>query len=86
MHLDYFGRGYRRSIELFCRDGSVTADFGAGTLTLPDGTVQRYAEDVNERYLREMAYFLDYAAGPQAESCNTPRMALDVLKLTLGKL
>lgn len=86
VHLDYFGRGYRRSIELFCRDGSVTADFGAGTLTLPDGTVQRYAEDVNERYLREMAYFLDYAAGPQAESCNTPRMALDVLKLTLGKL
>lgn len=86
VHLDYFGRGYRRSIELFCKDGSVTADFGAGTLTLPDGTVQSYAEDVNQRYLREMAYFLDYAAGSEAQSCNTPQMALDVLKLTLGQL
>ena len=31
VHLDYFGRGYRRSIELFCHDGSYLADFGAGT-------------------------------------------------------
>ena len=53
VHLDYFGRGYRRSIELFCRDGSYLADFGAGTLTLPDGTVQHYEEDVNRRYERE---------------------------------
>ena len=35
VHLDYFGRTYRRSIELFCKDGSCVADFGAGTLTLP---------------------------------------------------
>lgn len=40
------------------QNGTVTADFGAGTLTLEDGTVQNYAEPVNERYLREMAYFL----------------------------
>ena len=57
VHLDYFGRGYRRSIELFCRDGSYLADFGAGTLTLPDGTVQHYEEDVNRRYEREIEYF-----------------------------
>lgn len=86
VHLDYFGRGYRRSIELFCRDGSVVADFGTGTLTLPDGTVRRYPEEVNQRYLREMEYFLDYAAGPAAESCNPPAMGLDVLKLTLGEI
>ena len=57
VHLDYFGRGYRRSIELFCRDGSYLADFGAGTLTLPDGTVQHYEEDVNRRYEREIGIF-----------------------------
>ena len=86
VHLDYFGRGYRRSIELFTPAGSLTADFGAGALTLPDGTVQQYLEDVNQRYLREMNYFLDYAAGSDPESLNPPATALAVLKLTLGQL
>ena len=85
VHLDYLGRGYRRSIELFCRDGSVVADFGAGTLTLPDGAVQHCEEDVNARYLREMAYFLDYAQSAETQSCNPPELALQVLKLTLGE-
>ena len=85
VHLDYFGRGYRRSIELFTPSGSLVADFGAGTLTLPDGTVEAYTEDVNARYLREMAYFLDYAAGPQAVSLNPPATAAQVLRLTLGR-
>ena len=85
VHLDYFGRGYRRSIELFTPSGSLVADFGAGTLTLPGGTVEDYTEDVNARYLREMAYFLDYAAGPQAVSLNPPATAAQVLRLTLGR-
>ena len=85
VHLDYFGRGYRRSIELFTPSGSLVADFGAGTLTLPDRTVEAYTEDVNARYLREMAYFLDYAAGPQAVSLNPPATAAQVLRLTLGR-
>ena len=86
VHLDYFGRGYLRSIELFCPSGSCVADFGAGTLTLPDGTVEHREEDVNERYLREMDYFLSYAAGPAGPSVNPPATALQVLKLTLGEL
>ena len=86
VHLDYFGRGYRRSMELFCPTGSAVADFGAGTLTLPDGAVRHCEEDVNARYLRELAYFLDYAAGAEQVSCNPPETALQVLKLTLGEL
>lgn len=86
VHLDYFGRGYRRSIELFCPTGSVVADFGAGTLTLPDGTVEYYREDINERYINEMEYFLYYALCKTGESANPPAQAQDVLKLTLGEL
>ena len=85
VHLDYFGRGYRRSIELFCRDGSVVADFGAGTLTMPDGAVQSFEEPVNRRYEREMEYFVDYALGDAPASCNPPELALQVLQLTLGE-
>ncbi|MCI2047002.1 MAG: Gfo/Idh/MocA family oxidoreductase [Faecalibacterium sp.] len=86
VHLDYFGRTYRRAIELFCREGTITADFGAGTLTLENGTVQHYEEDVNARYLREMAYFVDYARRQNVPSVNPPEEALDVLRLTLGKI
>ena len=86
VHLDYFGRGYRRSIELFCPEGSLVADFGAGTLTWPDGRVYRYEEPVNARYLREMDAFLDYALGAGGESPNPPADALYVLKLTLGEV
>lgn len=85
VHLDYFGREYRRSIELFCQDGTVTADFGAGTLTLADGTVQHFEEPVNQRYLREMEYFLDYAQNGSGPSVNSAQMGLDVLKITLGE-
>ncbi len=85
VHLDYFGRTYRRSIELFCPGGTVAADFGAGTLTLADGSVESFAEPVNERYIREMDYFLDFARGKAAQSVNTPQTALNVLKLTLGE-
>ena len=85
VHLDYFGRTYRRTIELFCREGTVTADFGAGTLTLENGEVIHCEEPVNQRYLREMAYFLDYACKGEGESVNSPAMAQKVLGLTLGE-
>ncbi len=92
VHLDYFGRQYRRNIELFCKEGTVTADFGSGTLTLEDGTVIDCSEDVNERYLKEMHYFLNYVlhdsnnTHAKNESTNTPEHALEVLKLTLGEI
>ena len=86
VHLDYFGRTYRRSMELFTPAGTLTADFGAATLTLPDGTVQDYRESTDAWYKREMTYFLDYAQNGSGESVNSPAEALDVLRLTLGQL
>ena len=85
VHLDYFGRTYRRSIELFCKDGTVTADFGAGTLTLADGRVETYPEPVNARCEREMEYFLEYALHGTGGSVEPPRTAQGSLKIALGK-
>ena len=85
LHLDYFGRTYRRTAEFFLKDGTVTADFGAGTLTLPGGAVLHCEEEVNKRYLREMDAFLDYALGKTPASPNPPEMALRLLQLTLGQ-
>ena len=85
IHLDYFGRSYRRTAEFFVQQGTITADFGAGTLTRADGSVLDCKEDVNARYLREMDGFLDYALGGEPVSANPPEMALRVLQLTLGE-
>lgn len=86
VHLDYFRpMAIGAASNLFCRDGAIWPHFGAGTLTLPDGTVQHYEEDVNRRYEREIEYFTDYALGDEQQSCNPPALALDVLKLTLGE-
>lgn len=87
VHLDYFGRTYRRGMELFFENGTLTADFGSGTLMLPDGSVEQYEEPANRRYEREMAYFLDYALdNGAAESLNPPAQALAVLRLAQGEM
>lgn len=85
IHLDYFGRSYRRTAEFFVEEGTITADFGTGTLTLADGQLLHCEEPVNRRYLREMDALLDYAQDPQAESPNPPQQALAVLRLALGE-
>lgn len=86
VHLDYFGREPRRSLEVFTQDGTITADFIENTLTLPSGLVERYPEDANRRYRREMRYFLHYALGEEPpQNLNSPRRALEVLKLALGE-
>ncbi len=84
VHLDYFGRGYERKIELLCENGTVVADFGKGTLKLEDGNILDYNEDVNERYIRETQYFLNYIFGDDKNSINTPQNALAVLKLSMA--
>ena len=40
---------------------------------------------MNQRYLREMDYFLEYARRGKGESVNSPAMAQRVLGLTLGE-
>ena len=84
IHLDYFGRTYRRTAEFFVKEGTITADFGAGTLTLADGTVKDCTEEVNERYLREMRYFLRFQRGEE-KNINPPAAALRALTIALGK-
>ena len=85
IHLDYFGRQYRRSAEFFVQDGTITADFGAGTLTLTDGSVLDLQEEVNERYIREMEYFLELLQNNK-ESINSAKAAVATLKLTMGEV
>ena len=83
LHLDYFGRSYRRTAEFFIEQGTVIADFGANTVTLASGEVVDCAEPVNERYVREIEYFLQFIAG-KVPCINTPQRALQTLKIALA--
>ena len=85
IHLDYFGREYRRVAEFFVQEGTITADFGAGTLTLADGSILDLQEEVNERYIRELKYFLELSKNNQ-ESINSAKSAVATLKLTMGEV
>ena len=84
LHLDYFGKQERRSLEVFTAEGSILADFIEGSLTLPSGGLQLYKEHPNQRYLREMAYFLSYAQGGEFGNANSPQRALQILKIVQG--
>ncbi len=85
VHLDYFGRGYRRNIELLCENGTVVADFGQCTLKLEDGTILDFNEEVNERYIRETEYFINYILSDEKQSINSPQNACDVLKTSMAQ-
>ena len=79
------GTPFTLTLTLYATGGQENLNDVVISLTLPDGTVQHYEEDVNRRYEREMEYFVDYALTGSGESCNPPALALKVLKLTLGE-
>lgn len=82
LHLDYFGREYRRTLEVFSKEGTIVANFGNGTLSLANGEILNCNEDANARYMREMDYFLSYAQGSSTQSINSPAKALQILKIS----
>lgn len=84
LHLDYFGRTSRRTLELYFEDGTLTADFINKKITLPDGNVILFEETTNDWYLREMDYFLDYVLLLDGDSVNPPQEALNVLEISAG--
>jgi len=85
VHLDYFGRTYRRTCECFTEEGSILADFGEGSITLPRDEKIDCAEPVNDRYVREMNRFLDFSMG-KADNPNPPSLAYTTLKISLGEM
>lgn len=84
LHLDYFGRQRKRTLELYFADGTLTADFIENRITFPDGSVEVYEETTNDWYLKEMDYFLDYVLFLDGESINPPAEALNVLEISAG--
>ena len=84
VHLDYFGREYVRTCELYTPQGTYQADFKAKRIGLPDGSVLDCSEGGRTSLYNEMEYFMDFVTGRTVENPNPPAHAMEVLRITLG--
>ena len=64
IHLDYFGRVPRREIELYTNEDIILGDLNHNSIRfLKSGELKSFNENVNDRYLKELKYFLELCNG-----------------------
>lgn len=84
LHLDYFGRGSRREIEIFTNSGNIKGDLIKNTLTFSDNREQIHFDEVNnDIYLNEMRFFIDNIL--KKNNFNNIHHCNAVLNIALGK-
>ncbi len=84
IHLDYFGKRPVRTLELFLNDDKIMVDYIKNNITF-EGNYQvvQFDEDANDKYVREMEYYLQLLAGNK-ENVNDLRKAKEVLGIAIG--
>ena len=85
VHLDYFGRQYKRSCELYTEDGTYVADFYKSEILYPNGDILECSNEGKTNLYLELEYFIDFVLGDIKENVNPPSLANEVLKITLGE-
>lgn len=85
VHLDYFGRKYRRTAEVFTSKGAFVADFKEEIIEQPDGSIINCSNNGKTNIYKEMEYFIDFISNKSFENINPPQKAFKVLKIALGE-
>lgn len=83
LHLDYFGRRVRRELEIRTNLHEYVFDIQQGRIFQNGNMIKDYQEDINERYIREMEYFLKIVLNGQ-ENVNDLKTAKSILDLSLN--
>lgn len=84
VHLDYFGRETQRELELYTKEGCTHFDIAHSRVVFPNGEIRQYKEEPNDKYLREMEYFMSLMEDGKKDSENSIRHACNVLRITKG--
>lgn len=84
LHLDYFGRKATRKLELLCKDGKYVFDILSSSVYKNDKLIEKFSEDVNDKYLLEMNYFLELCSNT-LDSKNTLYNAVKIQTIAVGK-
>lgn len=80
LHLDYFGRRSQRKMEIYAQEGMWLFDLLSNQIKFEDKVIRTFEENPNEKYLKELDYFLKLPIGIQEHS-NTLEHALSVMKI-----
>lgn len=84
LHLDYFGRKATRRLELLCKDGKYVFDILNSSVYKNDNLIERFSEEINDKYLLEMDYFLELCSST-LDSKNTLYNAVKIQTIAAGK-
>jgi predicted dehydrogenase len=90
VHLDYFGRVPQRKIELFTREGTITADFISKCIHYSDNrSTIDLTRNVQDMYVEEMRHFLRLVVDSEQQQVSGHLAhvlhAYEVLKLSTGR-
>ncbi|MDD7794609.1 Gfo/Idh/MocA family oxidoreductase [Clostridium sp. 'White wine YQ'] len=81
LHLDYFGKKWRREVEVITESGMIKGDFINKTVyNSIDNTMQKYDYDNNYIYEEEIKYFFDIVCNGMGNENNIYK-GLKVLRL-----
>lgn len=81
VHLNYFGKNAVRKMELITTTGTIVLDFINSEVIFNDVTIFKGQESPNDKYYREMSYFIELCLGKD-KNINDVTHALKVLKVT----
>lgn len=85
VHLDYFGKKYQRTCEIYTQFGTYIADFKDEVIKLPDGSFIDCKEPGKTDIYNEMEWFIKFILGECKDNLNPPDLAIKVLKISLGE-
>lgn len=86
VHLDYFGRKTIRELMIFTNTDTIIGDIAENKIDfLKSGKIIDFKEERNDFQKRELQHFMDMILN-HAENDSTIEHAVDVLKITQGRL
>lgn len=80
LHIDYFGKKSLREFEVFTENATWKIDIMKGVIEKDGQVFGQYAENPNDKYIREMNYFIDYVNGEKS-NINTIENAWNLLQI-----
>lgn len=85
LHLDYFGKHPQRYFEVFCNSGVYKFDLINSCINLNNNILKQFDESPNDKYIKEMSFFIDMIDNKKIQSTNTLEHACNVLKISLSQ-
>lgn len=84
LHLDYFGKEEKRSLEVYLPTETITVDLRGGKIRFSSGKEIDLQEERDEYQMREIAHFFDIIRGV-CENDNDIDEAMSTLKIAKGR-